>query len=56
VGYNDTSKPYMIFIPTQRKKVMSIDVKFKYNLASSRSQDSSIVIEDNEQQAMKDKQ
>jgi hypothetical protein len=49
VGYNETSKAYRIFIPAQRKTIVSRDVKFKENLASRRSQESSTVTEDKEQ-------
>jgi hypothetical protein len=34
VGYKETSKAYMIFIPVQRKIVLGGDVKFKENLTS----------------------
>jgi hypothetical protein len=34
VGYNETSKDYKIFIPAQRKIVVSRYVKFEENLAS----------------------
>jgi hypothetical protein len=49
LGYNETSKDYRIFIPTQWKTFVSKYVKFKENLASRRSQDSSVVTEDEEQ-------
>jgi hypothetical protein len=54
--YNETSKNNMIFIPTQRKTVVSRDVEFKKNLASRRSQESSAVTEDEEYQDLKDEQ
>jgi hypothetical protein len=37
VGYKDTSKDYMIFIPVKRKTIMSRDVKFDDKFASKRS-------------------
>jgi hypothetical protein len=37
VGYNETSKAYRIFIPAQRKTMVSRDVKFEENLASRKS-------------------
>jgi hypothetical protein len=39
VGYNETSKAYMIFIPVQQKTMVSRDVKFEENLASRKSHD-----------------
>jgi hypothetical protein len=55
LGY-ETSKAYRIFIPAQRKTVVRRDVKFEENLTSRRSQESSTVTEDEEQQAPKDGQ
>jgi hypothetical protein len=37
VGYNETSKAYMIYIPTQWKTMVSQDVKFDEDVWSSRS-------------------
>jgi hypothetical protein len=48
VEYNETSKAYNIFIPVHRKIVVRRDVKFKENIAYRRSQESSVVIEDEE--------
>jgi hypothetical protein len=56
VGYNETSKAYKIFIATQRKTIVSRDVKFEENLAFRRSQESLVVTEDEEQHAPKDEQ
>jgi hypothetical protein len=56
VGYNKTSKAYKIFIPVQWNTIVRKDVMFEENLASRRSQESSTVIEDKEQQAPKDEQ
>jgi len=49
VGYCKTSKAYRIFIPAQRKTIVSRDVKFEENLASRSTQESSAVTEDEEQ-------
>jgi hypothetical protein len=54
VGYNETSKAYRIFIPSQRKTFVSKYVKFQDKLASRRSQESSTVTEDEEKQDLKD--
>jgi hypothetical protein len=56
VGYSETSKAYRIIISVQWKKVVSRDAKFEENLESRRSQESSVVAEDEEQQALKDEQ
>jgi hypothetical protein len=48
VGYNETSKAYRIFIPTHGKTFVSIYFKFKENLASRISQESSTMTEDEE--------
>jgi hypothetical protein len=49
VGYIETSKAYRIFIPMQRKIVVSRDVKFEKNLTSRSTQESSTMTEDKEQ-------
>jgi hypothetical protein len=54
VGYNETLKVYMIFIPVQRKIVVIIYVKLEENIESRSTQESSTLIEDKEQQAPKD--
>jgi hypothetical protein len=54
LGYRETSKDYRIVIPVQRKIDVSRDVKFEENLASKRSQESSTVTKDEEQQDLKD--
>jgi hypothetical protein len=54
VGYNKTSKAYRIFNSFNRKKFVRRDVKFEEKLASTRSQESLVVIEDEEKQAPKD--
>jgi hypothetical protein len=46
VGYKENSKAYKIFILAKRKTIVSKDVKFQEDLASTRSQESLIVIED----------
>jgi hypothetical protein len=53
VGYNETSEAYRIFIPTQRRTVVSRDVKFKEDLASRKSHETLPVTEDEEQEAPK---
>jgi len=53
-GYNETSTAYKIFIPTQRKTTVSRYVKFKENLASRSSQESSTLTKDKEKHALKD--
>jgi hypothetical protein len=52
-GYNETSKAYKIFIPTQRKTIVSRDVKFEENLASRKSHELPPVAEDEEKEAPK---
>jgi len=37
VGYNETSKDYRIFTPTQQKTIVSREVKFEKNLTSRKS-------------------
>jgi hypothetical protein len=54
MGYNETSKPYRIFITAQRKIVVSRDVKFKENLAARKSHELTPVAEDEEQVAQKE--
>jgi hypothetical protein len=56
VGYNETSKAYRIFIPAQRKTIVSRDVKFEENLASRKSHELPPVAEDEEQEAPKGEQ
>jgi hypothetical protein len=56
VGYKESSKDYRIFIPVKMKIFVRKYVKFEENLASSRSQEPSTVIEDNEKQDLKDEQ
>jgi hypothetical protein len=56
VGYNETSKAYMIFIPMQRKTIVRRDVKFEENLASRKSHELPPVVEDEEQEAPKGEQ
>jgi hypothetical protein len=53
IGYSETSKEYRIWISIQRKIVVSQDVRFEENLASSKSHDLLIVAEDEEQMAPK---
>jgi hypothetical protein len=54
LGCNETSMDYNIFIPVYIKTIVRGDVKFEEKLASRSSQESSIVIEDEEKQAPKD--
>jgi hypothetical protein len=56
VGYNNTSKAYKIFIPTQRKTIVSRDVKFEENLASRKSHELPPVAKEEEQEAPKGEQ
>jgi hypothetical protein len=56
VGYNEASKSYMIFISTQRKTVVRRNVKFEENLASRKSHELPLVVEDEEQEASKGEQ
>jgi hypothetical protein len=53
VGYNETSKSYRIFIQMQRKTIVSRDVKFEENLASSKSHELPPMAEDKKQEALK---
>jgi hypothetical protein len=39
MGYNDDSKAYKVFLPDQRRTVVSLDVKFEEDLTSRHSQD-----------------
>jgi len=50
VGYNEASKAYKVFIPDQRKTVVSRDVKFE-DFASRKSHEPIPVIKDEEQEA-----
>jgi hypothetical protein len=56
VGCRETSKTYRIFIPMQRKIVVSRDVNFQEKLDSRSTQESSTMTEDKEQQSPKDEQ
>jgi hypothetical protein len=47
-GYNEISKAYRIFIPAQRKTIVSRDVKFEENLASRKSHELPPLAEDEE--------
>jgi hypothetical protein len=53
VGYSETSKAYRVFIPDQRKTVISRDVKFEEDFASRKSHEPIPVTEDEEQEALK---
>lgn len=48
VGYSETSKAYRIYIPTQRKKVVSRDVKFDEDAWSSTSKEPPTKVEEGE--------
>jgi hypothetical protein len=54
VGYNETSKDYRIFIPSQWNKIVIIYVNLKERLESSRYQESSAVTKDEEKHDSKD--
>jgi transposase InsO family protein len=56
VGYNEDSKAYRVFLPDQRKTVVSRDVKFEENLASRKSHEIPTVAEDTQQVDPKDEQ
>jgi hypothetical protein len=49
VGYSETSKAYMIFIPMKKKTIFRRDVKFEENLTSRSTYESLVVIEDEKQ-------
>jgi hypothetical protein len=53
VGYCETSKAYRVYIPEQRKIVVSRDVKFEEDFASRKSHEPIPVIEDEEHEASK---
>jgi hypothetical protein len=53
VGYNETPKAYRVYIPEQRKTVVSKDVKFEEAFASRKSHEPVTSIEDEEQEALK---
>jgi hypothetical protein len=53
VGYSDTSKAYGVYIPEQRKTIVSKDVKFEEDFASRKSHEPTPVAEDVEQEATK---
>jgi hypothetical protein len=53
VGYSETSKAYKVYIPEQRKTVVSRDVKFEEDFASRKSHEPIPVTENEEQEALK---
>jgi hypothetical protein len=53
VGYRETSKSYRIYFPTQRKTIVSKDVKFEENFASRKSHEPILVTNDEEEEAPK---
>jgi hypothetical protein len=53
VGYSETSKAYKVYIPEQRKTVVSRDVKFEEDFASKKSHEPIPVTENEEQEAPK---
>jgi hypothetical protein len=53
VGYNETSKAYRVYIPKQRKTIVSRDVKFEEDFAFGKSHKPNLVVEDEEQEASK---
>ena len=52
VRYNETSKAYKIYIPEERKTIVSMDVKFEEDFASRKSREPILVIK-NEQETLK---
>jgi hypothetical protein len=48
VGYSDTSKAYMVYIPKQRNTIVSRDVKFEEYFAFRMSHKPILVTEDEE--------
>jgi hypothetical protein len=53
VCYSETSKAYRIYIPKQRKTIVSKDVKLEEDFASRKSREPTPVVEDEEQEAPK---
>jgi hypothetical protein len=53
VGYNEISKAYKVFVPDQRKTVISRDVNFEEEFASKNSNEPIPVAEGKEQEALK---
>jgi hypothetical protein len=53
VGYNETSNAYKVYIPEQRKTIVSKDVKFKEDFASRKSHEPIPMIKDEELHAPK---
>jgi hypothetical protein len=53
VGYSETSKAYRVYIPKQRKTIVSRDVKFEEDFASRKSHEPIPVTEDEEQEAQR---
>jgi hypothetical protein len=54
LGYNKTSKAYRIFVLAQRKTIVSIAVKLEEILAFRKSQELSLLVEDEEKETLKD--
>ena len=54
MSYNETSNAYRVYIPEQKKTVVSKDVKFE-DLASKKSHEPIPMTEDEEQEALKAK-
>jgi hypothetical protein len=53
VGYNETSKAYKVYIPKQKKTVVSKDVKIEEDFASRKSREPTPMEEDEEQEDSK---
>jgi hypothetical protein len=53
VGYNETSKPYKVYILDHRKTIVSRDVKFEEDFASRKSHEPTPVAEDEEHESLK---
>ena len=53
VGYNETPKAYRVYIPEQKKTIMSRDVKFEEDFASKKSHKSTSITEDEDQKVPK---
>ena len=53
IGYSETSKAYKIYIPRERKTIVSMDVKFEEDFASRKPHDHILVTKDEEQESPK---
>ena len=53
VGYNETSKAYKVYVRDSRKTMVSTDVMFEEDFASSKSHDLNLVTKGEDQEALK---